>query len=702
MTGKAKFISKPIIVTVFFFVTDSTAVDKGEVGETQKPASAEIVDTCHSQARSTNSTAELSPMNTSTCVAVSSMTSSSTKTAAGNVPSSSGNVPSSSDCTGDKDMLLPEGVTSKDCLVRLNDEATTENELRLLRRKNNAGRKALLKQEKARLAALIVETSKQEAEGISIEPFGDTMITTTKETVTDVVEIAEKNVSIDPGVSNGVQEAVSEVTDSVSNQSDQKIFTPSLSKTMRKKIKIAKKRSGETAELQEETSSDVKKAKTDDDGTITVGDIVIPISIARTVNTCVTKDPDVNAMTSVAKSTGIASKKSTEIASNKSDLLTVQAKKDNNSNSNAEIPTAAAAASKGVRKRLKARMKAEEVLALNPESAEQTNLLKADHLKKAVQANQVKQKLGTLTSKVTKYLPLNLRTTAISASKNATSCSSSNQSCMGKYGPKTMGSSTGARFGQGKYTHISANNYRIASTLTATSNTNRQHMQGAASSSMGVSSLGGYGVGEGYQQAASAASWGTQQQGLPLTQQQGLPLTQQHQDHSQYSQRAQHASPSVTQPPYQYDYTASQQTRQTYLDPQSTHRSPYSTSPAIASHYAPSMSSSSGLYAQHQQQYTQLHNAAAGVTAQQYAQGSSAYAPAASMQQYVQYSAPQQQSYHQLQNSNTPATQNSLHLRAASYGLGTAYTYATPSSSNHSHSKSITSSPYVDATLRQG
>ena len=688
MTGKVKFISKPIIVTLHFFVTVSAAVDKGNVGATQESTSAEVVNTCPSQARSTNTTAELSLTDTSTSVAVSSTPSSSTKTAAENVLSSLRNVPLSSDCTADKDVLLPEGVTSKDCLVSLSDKATTENELRLLRRKNNAVKKASLKQERARLAALVVDALKQDAECITVKPVeavDGTMIIATNETVTDVVEIAARNMSIDPVVSNMVQEAVSEVADSV-NQSDQKIFTPSLSKTMRKKMKIAKKRSVETAELDDETSSDIKKAKTDDEGTITVGDIVIPISIARTVNTSVAKDPDVTAQTSVAKST--------EKASNKSVVLTVQAKKDNNSNSTAETPIGPAA-SKGVRKRLKARMKAEEELAQNPDSAEQTNLLKADHLKKAVQANQVKQKLETLTSKVTKYLPPNLRTAAISSSKNAASGSSSNQSCMGKYGPKTVGSSTGAQFGQGKYTHISPNKYRIASTLTATSNPNRQHMQGAASSSMGISSLGGYSVGEGYQQAASATSWGTQQQGLALS--------QQHQDHSQYSQRAQHASPSVTQAPYQYDYTAPQQAHHTYLDPQSTHRGPYSASPAIASHYAPSMSSSAGLYAQHQQQYSQLaHTAAAGMTAQQYAQGGSAYTPSASMQQYVQYSAvPQQQSYHQLQNSNTPATQNSLHLSAASYGLGTAYTYATPSFSNNSHSKSISSSPYVDAKLRQ-
>jgi hypothetical protein len=681
MTGKVKFISKPVIITLNFYVTVSAAVDKGNVGATQESTSAEVVNTCPSQAQSRNSTTELSLTDTSTCVAVSSMPSSSTKTAAGNVPSSS-------DSTADKDVLLPDGVTSKDCLVSLSDKATTENELPLLRRKNNTGKKASLKQERARLAALVVDASKQEAESMTVktvEAVDDTMIITTNETVTDVVEIAEKNLKIDPSVSIIVQEAINEVTDSVSNQSDQKIFTPSLSKTMRKKMKVAKKRSVETAELEDETSSDMKKAKTDDNGTITIGDIVIPISIARTVNTSVSKDPDLTAQTSLAKST--------EIASNKSLVLTVQAKKDNNSNSNAEIPIGPAA-SKGVRKRLKARMKAEEELAQNPESAEQTNLLKADHLKKAVQANQVKQKLETLTSKVTKYLPPNLRTSGISSSKKATSGSSSNQSCMGKYGPKTVGSSTGAQFGQGKYTHISPNKYRIASTLTATSNPNRQHMQGAASSSMGISSLGGYSVGEGYQQAASATSWGTQQQGLPLS--------QQHQDHSQYSQRAQHASPSITQAPYQYDYSASQQTHHTYLDPQSTHRSPYSTSPAIASHYAPSMSSSAGLYAQHQQQYSQIaHTAAAGMTAQQYAQGGSAYTPSASMQQYVQYSAaPLQQSYH-IQNSNTPATQNSLHLSAASYGLGTAYTYATPSFSNNSHSKSITSSPYVDAKLRQ-
>lgn len=689
MTGKVKFISKPIIVTLHFFVTVSAAVDKGNVGATQESTSAEVVNTCLSQAQSTNTTAELSLTDTSTSVAVSSTPSSSTKTAAENVLSSLRNVPLSSDCTADKDVLLPEGVTSKDCLVSLSDKATTENELRLLRRKNNAVKKASLKQERARLAALVVDALKQDAECITVKPVeavDGTMIIATNETVTDVVEIAARNMSVDPVVSNIVQEAVSEVADSVNNQSDQKIFTPSLSKTMRKKMKIAKKRSVETAELDDETSSDIKKAKTDDEGTITVGDIVIPISIARTVNTSVAKDPDVTAQTSVAKST--------EKASNKSVVLTVQAKKDNNSNSTAETPIGPAA-SKGVRKRLKARMKAEEELAQNPDSAEQTNLLKADHLKKAVQANQVKQKLETLTSKVTKYLPPNLRTAAISSSKNAASGSSSNQSCMGKYGPKTVGSSTGAQFGQGKYTHISPNKYRIASTLTATSNPNRQHMQGAASSSMGISSLGGYSVGEGYQQAASATSWGTQQQGLALS--------QQHQDHSQYSQRAQHASPSVTQAPYQYDYTAPQQAHHTYLDPQSTHRGPYSASPAIASHYAPSMSSSAGLYAQHQQQYSQLaHTAAAGMTAQQYAQGGSAYTPSASMQQYVQYSAvPQQQSYHQLQNSNTPATQNSLHLSAASYGLGTAYTYATPSFSNNSHSKSISSSPYVDAKLRQ-
>jgi hypothetical protein len=688
MTGKVKFISKPIIVTLFFLVIVSVALDKGNVEPTQESTSAEVVNTCPSQAQSTNTTAELSLTDTSTSVAVSSITSSSTKTAAGKVPSRSRNVPSSSDSTADKDVLLPDGVTSKDCLVSLSDIATTENELRLLRRKNNAVRKASLKQERARLAALLVDASRQEAESMTVKPVEavDDTLVTTNDTVTDVVEIAEKHLSIDLSASNIVQEAVSEVTDSVNNQSDQKIFTPSLSKTMRKKMKIAKKRSVETAELQDETSSDLKKAKTDDEGTITVGDIVIPMSIARTVNTSVAKDPDVTAQTSVAKST--------EIASNKSVVLTVQAKNDNNSNSNAEIPIGPAA-SKGVRKRLKARMKAEEELAQNPESAEQTNLLKADHLKKAVQANQVKQKLETLSSKVTKYLPPNLRTAGMSASKNATSGSSSNQSCMGKYGPKTVGSSTGAQFGQGKYTHISPSKYRIASTLTATANPNRQHMQGAASSSMGISSLGGYSVGEGYQQAASATSWGTQQQGLALS--------QQHQDHSQYGQRAQHASPSVTQAPYQYDYTASQQAHHTYLDPQSTHRSPYSTSPAIASHYAPSMSSNAGLYAQHQQQYSQLaHTAAAGMTAQQYAQGGSAYTPSASMQQYVQYSAvPLQQSYHQLQNSNTPATQNSLHLSAASYGLGTAYTYATPSFSNNSHSKSITSSPYVDAKLRQ-
>ena len=196
MTGKVQFISKPITVTLYFFVTVTAAVDKGNIGATQESTSAEVVSTCPSQAQSTNTTAELGLTDTSTSVSVSSMPSSSTKTAAENVPTSSGNVPTSSDYTADKDVLLPEGVTSKDCLVSLSDKATTENELRLLRRKNNAVRKASLKQERARLAALVVDALKREAESMTVKPVeavDDTMIITTTEPVTDVVEVAEKN-----------------------------------------------------------------------------------------------------------------------------------------------------------------------------------------------------------------------------------------------------------------------------------------------------------------------------------------------------------------------------------------------------------------------------------------------------------------------------------------------------------------------------
>ena len=642
----------------------------------------------------------------------------------------SGNVPSTTVSVDAGAILATAGVTNKDCTGDPVDSTAIENDLKLAKRKNQAGRKTLLKLERARLAAIAAEAVKLELEGLG-SAVGTVDVSKEIPTVVSVasaVEIDPKEVTTVPidtntvNTENTVKSMVPEVTDTViSTPPDQKIFTPSLSKTMRKKMKIAKKRSGELANLEEISDANAKKMKIDGNEMIKVGDIIIPTSIARSVNTGTIKDVDLNIQTTAAKSM--------EVASNQS-LIASTSSNDRNHNISSEISVPIITpipvsvpipivkplgVSKGVRKRLKARMKAEEVLAQNPESAEQTNLLKADLLKKAVQANQVKQKLETLTSKVskvTKYLPPNLRaaTTATIATKESIrtepSATTSNHDTMGKYGPKVTGTNQ-FNYSNSKYSHMTP-----TATTHVTSNFNRQNAMTTATSAVGHNST------IGYQQPTSATSWGTQRNPQQtLTQQQ-----QSHQGLSQYSQGAQYSqntSPTTAlTAAYQYDYPAAQSSH-AYMDPQSSRHSQYTSNPTIASHYTPSMSSSAGLYQQQQQLYSQLAlSAATSVAAQQYALGNSAsalatqhYTPSASLQQQqygVQYAAPAQQAYYQLQlqntNTTTPGThtQNSLHLNAASYGLGTAYTYNTSSFPvNTSQNNSLNSSHYVDATSRQ-
>ena len=652
-----------------------------------------------------------------------------------------GNVPSTTVSIDAEATVATDGVTNKDCSVDPVDSTANENDLKLAKRKNQAGRKTLLKQERARLAALAAEAVKLEALESAVGTVDASNEIPTVVSITNVVETDPKKVTTVPTVTNtvntvntvdAVKSTVPEGTDTtVSTPSDQKIFTPSLSKTMRKKMKIAKKRSGELANLEEISDENVKKMKIDGGNEmIKVGDIIIPTSIARSVITSAVKDVDLNVQISTAKSM--------EVASNKSVITNTSNKRNDNHNISTEIsipiitpaPAPALVAvpvqivkpigvSKGVRKRLKARMKAEEVLAQNPESAEQTNMMKADLLKKAVQANQVKQKLETLStkvSKVTKYLPPNLRAATTIAKKESvrseSSATTSNHDSMGKYGPKVTGTNQFS-YSNSKYSHMTP----IATTH-VTPNFNRQNAITPVTSAIGHSTT------IGYQQPTSATSWGTQrnlQQTLTQSQQQQQ-QQQSHQGLSQYSQGAQysqHTSPTTAlATAYQYEYPAAQ-SNHAYMDPQSSRHSQYTSNPAIASHYTPSMSSSAGLYQQQQQQYSQLAlSAATSVATQQYALGNSTaalaaqhYTPSASLQQQqfgVQYAAPAQQAYHQLQlqntNTTTPGTltQNSLHLNAASYGLGTAYTYNTSSFPvNTSQNNSLNSSHYVDATSRQ-
>lgn len=645
--------------------------------------------------------------------------SSSNCTAAGNAPSTTVSI--------DAEAILATGsVTNKDCTVDPVDSTATENDLKLAKRKNQAGRKTLLKQERARLAALAAEAVKLEGfeSAVGTVDASNEIPTVVSIAVTTVPTVTNTVITVDT-----VKSMVPEVTDTIiSTSPDQKIFTPSLSKTMRKKMKIAKKRSGELANLEEISDDNVKKTKMDGGNEmIKVGDIIIPTSIARSVNTSAVKDVDLNVQITAAKSM--------EVASNKSVITSTSSTSNDNHNIPTEIsipiitpvpvPASVAVAvpisivkpigvSKGVRKRLKARMKAEEVLAQNPESAEKTNLIKADLLKKAVQANQVKQKLETLTSKVskvsnvTKYLPPNLRAATTIATKesmrNESSTTTSNHDSMGKYGPKVTGTNQYS-YSNSKYSHMTP-----TATTHVTPNFNRQNAMTPVTSTVG------------YQQPTSATSWGTQrnlQQTLTQSQQQ---QQQPHQGLSQYSQGAQysqHICPTAALPAAcQYDYPASQ-SNHAYMDPQSSRHSQYTPNPTITSHYTPSMSSSAGLYQQQQQQYSQLAlSAATSVAAQQYALGNSTaalatqhYIPSASLQQQqygAQYAAPAQQAYHQLQlqntNTTTPGTltQNSLHLNAASYGLGTAYSYNTSSFPvNTSQNNSLNTSHYVDATSRQ-
>lgn len=675
--------------------------------------------TCHcvTVAHSTSLSADIDVKDTGKNVTSSS--SSFTCTTAGNVPSTTVSLDVGA-------ILATGGVTNKDCTGDPVDSTALENDLKLAKRRNQTGRKTLLKQERARLAAIAAEAVKLELDGLgsAVGTVDASKEIPTVVSVTSAVEIDPKEVTTVPTVTdtvntvNTVKSTVPEVevTDTViSTPPDQKIFTPSLSKTMRRKMKIAKKRSGELANLEEISDANPKKMKIDGNEMIKVGDILIPTSIARSVNTGTVKDIDTAA-------------KSMEVASNQSVIASTSNNDKNHISTEISIPiitlTPAAVpipivkplgVSKGVRKRLKARMKAEEVLAQNPESAEQTNLLKADLLKKAVQANQVKQKLETLTSKVskvTKYLPPNLRaaTTATIATKESIrtepSATTSNHDTMGKYGPKVTGTNQ-FNYSNSKYSHMTP-----TATTHVTSNFNRQNAMTTATSAVGHNST------IGYQQPTSATSWGTQRNlQQTLTQQQ-----QSHQGLSQYSQGAQysqHTNPTTAlTAAYQYEYPAAQSSH-AYMDPQSSRQSQYTSNPTIASHYTPSMSSSADLYQQQQQQYSQLAlSAATSVAAQQYALGNSSsalatqhYTPSVSLQQQqygVQYAAPAQQAYHQLQlqntNTTTPGThtQNSLHLNAASYGLGTAYTYNTSSFPvNTSQSNSLNSSHYVDATSRQ-
>jgi hypothetical protein len=251
------------------------------------------------------------------------------------------------------------------------------------------------------------------------------------------LDIISATVSANPGITS-LAILSAPIIDKIAATVVAEVFSPPVSKTMRKKLN-ARKRSAELAESL--SVSNAKKAKlVDNDGNdLQVESKLDIVLMSPASNAAVTI---VEETISDEKSSGsgvpVASNLIAQLPDTGSAVVAITVPSAATA-SVAAVTTGAATVSKGVRKRLKARVKAEEALALNPEGAELTALLKAALINKAAQANHAKQKLETLTAKTTKYLPPSMRVEGIpqpTLSCDAPPSSSATNRPLSKYGPR--------------------------------------------------------------------------------------------------------------------------------------------------------------------------------------------------------------------------------------------------------------------------
>jgi hypothetical protein len=557
------------------------------------------------------------------------------------------------------------------------------------------------------------------------------------------LDIISATVSANPGISS-LAILSAPIIDKIAATVVAEVFSPPVSKTMRKKLN-ARKRSAELAESL--SACNAKKAKLlDDDGNEMHAESKLDIAL---------KTPGTNGAITVVEAT-ISDEKSSgsglQVASN----VTAQLHDTANATAASPVPsaitasgaavtTAAATVSKGVRKRLKARVKAEEALALNPEGAELTALLKAALINKAAQANHAKQKLETLTAKTTKYLPPSMRVEGIpqlTPSCDAPPLSSATNRTLSKYGPRpnsdpyvrNSNSPTETPKPFNKYSHsmqttphTSARAYRVpqqyqlyndapVSGAGQTLGNQLASSWGAPLSSASQSQLmiepSIYGNGD--RQPQLSSSYGNQVhshgQAHALDQNKYQPIQNPYEGShyplsssglSNYSDPGSINQYRSAEPPSSTNYQKQQYAQ---YAPSMTNGHIYTPTILSTAHqYSPSPSSSAHQYAPagstSYQQYAQLNSSmqqySPTVSAPAYAIHYDTSAPASSHNQPLQqHSYQQHQRSYKDQAANQPqhlfahseysiasSSPGSSHMEGAqtSYGLGTAYSYVSPS-----------------------
>jgi hypothetical protein len=559
------------------------------------------------------------------------------------------------------------------------------------------------------------------------------------------LDIISATVSANPGITS-LAILSAPIIDKIAATVVAEVFSPPVSKTMRKKLN-ARKRSAELAESL--SVSNAKKAKlVDNDGNdLHVENKLDIVLMAPASNGAVTI---VEATISDEKSSGsgvpVASNLITQLPDTGSAIAAIKVPSTTTA-SGAAVTTGAATVSKGVRKRLKARVKAEEALALNPEGAELTALLKAALINKAAQANHAKQKLETLTAKTTKYLPPSMRVEGIpqpTPSCDAPPSSSAINRPLSKYGPRlnsdpyvrNTNSPTETPKPFNKYSHL------MQTTPHTSATAYQVPQQYQLYNDLPVS---GSGQTQSSQLASSAASWGVPLSSASQSQLKIDPSTygnserqpqlsssygNQVHSHGQAHAIDQNSYQPIQNPCQGSHYPLSSSGLSNYNDA-SSNTQYRSADPAPSANYqqqqyaqyAPSMTNGhiySPTILSTAHQYSPSSSSAhqyapgVGVSYQQYAQLNSSmqqFIPAASAPAYaIQYdtSSPaspynqplQQHSYQQQQRSYQNQTANqpqhllalseysiassslaSSHMDGAqtSYGLGTAYSYVSPS-----------------------
>ena len=570
------------------------------------------------------------------------------------------------------------------------------------------------------------------------------------------LDLISAAVSANAGIS-GLANLSAPIIDNIAATIVAEVFSLPVSKTMRKKLN-ARKRSAELAESL--TGGNAKKAKNlEDDGHVVhVESKIDSVAIAPAFNGAATI---VEATISDEKSSEsnicaapVVLNVTTQIPDDASAIASRIVATPVPSVTAAAIavttttPAAATGVSKGVRKRLKARVKAEEALALNPEGAELTALLKAALINKAAQANHAKQKLETLTAKTTKYLPPSMRIESLpqqtplldapSVSVSA-SASTATHRPLSKYGPRPANPDPYVRSSScsptetpksfNKYshsmqttTHTSATAYKIPQQYQMYNDPPGQaqsNQQASSAASWGVSlsrasqpKMDPSNYGNSDRQSQLSASYGNQVhshgQVHALDQNSYQPIQRSYQGShyplsssglSNYSDaninnqlRSAEPVPSANYQQQQYAQYAPSMTNGHIYSP-NVLSTAHQYSPSLSGNqYAPAVGASLQQYAQPNATIQQYNpTASASVYAIQYGPSS----PASSYSQPLQqHSYQQQQRSYQDQATNQPqhllahseysiasSSPGSSHVNGAqtSYGLGTAYSYVSPS-----------------------